>query len=48
MIVVDADGVLVMANELARQTLGVSLRDIGRRLQDVDVSYRPVELAPAS
>ena len=44
MIVVDADGVLVMANELARQTLGVSPRDLGRRLQDVDVSYRPVEL----
>ncbi|MBV8527496.1 MAG: PAS domain S-box protein, partial [Candidatus Dormibacteraeota bacterium] len=44
MIVVDADGVLVMANEMARQTLGVSLRDIGRRLQDVEVSYRPVEL----
>ena len=44
MIVVDSDGVLVMANELARQTLGVSLRDVGRRLQDVEVSYRPVEL----
>ena len=44
MIIVDADGVLVMANELARQTLGVSLRDIGGRLQDVEVSYRPVEL----
>ena len=44
MIVVDSDGVLIMANELARQTLGVSLRDIGRRLQDVEVSYRPAEL----
>ena len=44
MIVVDADGVLIMANDLARHTLGVSLRDIGRRLQDVEVSYRPVEL----
>ncbi|MGH7687318.1 MAG: CheR family methyltransferase [Candidatus Dormibacteria bacterium] len=43
-IVVDADGVLVMANERARQTLGVRLRDVGRRLQDVEVSYRPLEL----
>ena len=44
MIVVDSDGVLIMANELARHTLGVSLRDVGRRFQDVEVSYRPVEL----
>ena len=44
LIVVDTEGVLMMANDLARSSLGVSLRDVGRRLQDVEISYRPVEL----
>ena len=43
-LIVDADGILIMANEVARQTLGVAPRDVGRRLADVEVSYRPVEL----
>ena len=47
MIVVGADGVLLVANELARQTLDVRPRDLGRRFQDVEVSYRPVELREA-
>ena len=43
-LVVDSDGVLVMANDRARTGFGVAVRDIGRRLQDVEISYRPVEL----
>ncbi|MBV8194902.1 MAG: PAS domain-containing protein [Candidatus Dormibacteraeota bacterium] len=43
-IVVDAEGVVSMANERARATLGVALRDVGRRLADIELSYRPVEL----
>lgn len=43
-IVVDTAGVLVMVNERARTTFGLSLKDIGRPLQDLEISYRPVEL----
>jgi two-component system CheB/CheR fusion protein len=43
-IVVDREGVLVMANEHARRMLGLGVRDIGRNTHDLDLSYRPVEL----
>lgn len=43
-IVVESNGSLLMANERARQIFGLSARDIGRPLQDLEVSYRPVEL----
>jgi two-component system CheB/CheR fusion protein len=43
-IVIDTEGVLVMANEMARTSLGVNTRDLGRRLQDAEISYRPAEL----
>jgi two-component system CheB/CheR fusion protein len=43
-IVVDRAGHLVHANELARSSFGLHLRDHGRLLQDLEVSYRPVEL----
>ncbi len=43
-IVVDTEGRLVLANEQARTLFGIISREIGRPLQDLEVSYRPVEL----
>jgi two-component system CheB/CheR fusion protein len=43
----DADGRLAMVNREAERVLGVDTRDIGRPIQDLEVSYRPVELRTA-
>jgi two-component system, chemotaxis family, CheB/CheR fusion protein len=43
-IVVDAAGTLVFANHQARTTFKLSAGDIGRPLQDLEISYRPAEL----
>jgi two-component system CheB/CheR fusion protein len=43
-VVVDAQGTLAMANERARALFGLGRRDIGRPIQDLELSYRPVEL----
>jgi two-component system CheB/CheR fusion protein len=43
-LVVDANGSLVLANENARSLFGLNARDLGRPLQDLEISYRPVEL----
>ena len=43
-IVVDFTGALTMANASARSMFGVSFQDLGRPLQDLEISYRPVEL----
>ena len=43
-ILVDRAGTLALANEAAREQLGISTADIGRPFQDVEISYRPVEL----
>ena len=43
-LVVDARGVILGANLRARDLFGLQHRDIGRPLQDLEVSYRPVEL----
>jgi two-component system CheB/CheR fusion protein len=43
-LVVDPAGNLAAANVQARSLFGLSLRDLGRPLQDLEVSYRPVEL----
>jgi two-component system, chemotaxis family, CheB/CheR fusion protein len=43
-IVVDAEGTLVLANDLARRMLSVTVADLGRNIQDLEISYRPVEL----
>jgi two-component system CheB/CheR fusion protein len=43
-IVVDAAGIVVLANERARAVFGLGSRDVGRPLQDLEISYRPVEL----
>jgi len=43
-IVVGHDGCLVMANQHARALFGINIRDLGRPLKDLEVSYRPAEL----
>lgn len=43
-LVVDHNGLVVEANQQLRVLFGLSYRDIGRPLQDLEVSYRPVEL----
>ncbi|MBE9180861.1 PAS domain-containing protein [Oculatella sp. LEGE 06141] len=43
-VVVDFNGTLVMANMQARILFRISLLDIGQPLQDVEISYRPLEL----
>jgi two-component system, chemotaxis family, CheB/CheR fusion protein len=43
-IAVSADGRLAMVNYHATAMLGLSERDLGRPFQDLEVSYRPLEL----
>ena len=43
-IVVTSDDTVAMINHHAETTFGLSARDIGRLLRDLEVSYRPVEL----
>ena len=43
-IVVDANGALAMANHKARVIFSISLKDIGRPLQELEMSHRPFEL----
>ena len=44
---VDPDGYIVLVNHQARLMFGLSERDIGRPLQDLEISYRPVDLRSA-
>ena len=43
-IIIDINGNLVIANKSARSLFGINLLDIGRPLQDLEISYRPLEL----
>jgi two-component system CheB/CheR fusion protein len=43
-IVVDADGNLAMASERARTLFALGQRDVGRPFQDLELSYRPIDL----
>jgi two-component system CheB/CheR fusion protein len=43
-VVLDAGGALVMANEEARRLFALGPNDLGRPIQDLELSYRPVEL----
>jgi two-component system CheB/CheR fusion protein len=43
-IVVDFSGLLTLANERARALFGLAASDLGRPLQDLQISYRPAEL----
>jgi two-component system CheB/CheR fusion protein len=41
---IDASGLLAMFNETARALFNIAPTDVGRPLQDLELSYRPVEL----
>jgi two-component system CheB/CheR fusion protein len=43
-IVLDPDGRLAMCNHRAMHLFGLTTRDLGRPIQDLEVSYRPIEL----
>jgi two-component system CheB/CheR fusion protein len=43
-IVVRADGVLSFANARARALFRLTQQEVGKRLQDLEMSYRPIEL----
>ncbi|MEL6249139.1 MAG: CheR family methyltransferase, partial [Cyanobacteria bacterium J06627_15] len=43
-IVVDADGKLLVVNQLAVTVFNLNRQDLGRPLQDLEISYRPLEL----
>ena len=43
-VVLDANGSMVMANEAARRMFALGVNDLGRPIQDLELSYRPVEL----
>jgi two-component system, chemotaxis family, CheB/CheR fusion protein len=43
-IVLDPSAVLALVNDRARNMFGLNSRDLGRPLQDLELSYRPVEL----
>jgi two-component system CheB/CheR fusion protein len=43
-LLVDVEGLLLLANQQARASFGVGEADIGRPFQDLELSYRPLEL----
>lgn len=43
-LVIDPNGLLTLANEKIRQLFGILPKDLGRPLQDLEISYRPIEL----
>jgi len=43
-LVVDLAGIVIAINERARSIFGLVVADAGRPLQDLEVSYRPIEL----
>src|SRR5437588_2985533 len=43
-VVLNANAALVMANDYARRNFGLGVNDLGRPIQDLELSYRPAEL----
>ena len=43
-VILDRDGRLVAVNHAARQLFGLAHSDLGRPIQDLEISYRPIEL----
>jgi len=43
-LVLDARGTVILINQPSRTLLGLTRKDVGRRLQDLELSYRPLEL----
>jgi two-component system CheB/CheR fusion protein len=46
-LVIDGEGVLMLANSQARTVFGLTSGQVGRPLKDLELSYRPVELRSA-
>ena len=46
-LVVDADGTVAAVNRAARSLFGVKIRDVGRPLSELELSYRPLDLRSA-
>jgi two-component system CheB/CheR fusion protein len=46
-VVVDRDGFVSSVNQLSRELFGIGSADVGRPFQDLDISYRPVDLRSA-
>jgi two-component system, chemotaxis family, CheB/CheR fusion protein len=44
LILLNLDGTVIAVNDHARATFGVHSRDVGRPVQDLELSFRPVEL----
>ena len=42
--VLDHERVLIMANDATRSLFGLGIGDLGRPIQDLELSYRPIEL----
>jgi len=45
-LVVDGNGLLALFNERSRILFGIAPSDLGRPIQDLEISYRPLELRP--
>ena len=43
-VLLDHDRAMIMANDAARRMFGLGLNDFGRPIQDLELSYRPIEL----
>ncbi len=43
-VIVDVEGRIVLVNERARRMFGLTKKDVGRPIQDLEISYRPAEL----
>ncbi|MDJ0634928.1 MAG: CheR family methyltransferase [Xenococcaceae cyanobacterium MO_188.B29] len=43
-LIIDKNGELIMINKTAQSLFGLNLNDIGRPFQDLEISYRPLEL----
>src|SRR5207237_10786591 len=46
-LVVDRDGIVVLANGQLRQLFRVETKDVGKPFQDLELSYRPADLRSA-
>jgi two-component system CheB/CheR fusion protein len=46
-VVVDQNGFVTAVNQLARRMFGLAATDVGRPLQDLELSYRPTDLRSA-
>ena len=43
-VLLDRNRAMIMANDAARRMFGLGLNDFGRPIQDLELSYRPIEL----